>query len=257
MPGSFQNLGFDSPFVVEEDGVRSLHFTRGEVQSSMRAGRPDELELDYTRTMMGFLLLNPQPRAIGMIGLGGGSLAKFCHRHLASSRITVVENNPRVIALRDQFGIPCDDGRFTVVNGDGGAFIGKRAGAFDVLLVDAFDASGLPPQLCSQAFYDGCFRALVPGGLLVANLHADDVGHADYVQRIGASFRNNAMQVLAVEKSNCVVFAGRERAVTLEALRRLDWAGALDPEVQRQLRSEFAHIGWSAATITPHALARP
>lgn len=257
MPGSFQNLGFDSPFVVDEGGVRSLHFTRGEVQSSMRAGRPDELELDYTRTMMGFLLLNPRPRAIGMIGLGGGSLAKFCHRHLASSRITVVENNPGVIALRDQFGIPCDDGRFTVVNGDGGAFIGERAGAFDVLLVDAFDASGLPPQLCSQAFYDGCFRALVPGGLLVANLHADDVGHADYVQRIGASFRYNAMQVLAVEKSNCVVFAGRERAVTLEALRRLDWAGALNPKVQRQLRSEFAHIGWSAATITPQAPARP
>ena len=95
MTGPFENLNFDAPFVVNVDGVRSLHFTMGEVQSSMRTDRPDELELDYTRTMMGFLLLNPQPRAIAMIGLGGGSLAKFCHRHLPSARITAVENNPR------------------------------------------------------------------------------------------------------------------------------------------------------------------
>jgi spermidine synthase len=257
MPRSFQHLNFDVPFIVEEDGVRSLHFSLGEVQSSMRADRPDELELDYTRTMMGFLLLNPRPLSIGMIGLGGGSLAKFCHRHLPAARITVVDNNPGVVAVRDRFGIPGDDDRFRVVTGDGAAFIRESAGAFDVLLVDAFDASGLPPQLCCAAFYDDCFRALVPGGLLVANLHADDVGHADYVQRIGASFQGNAMQVLAVEKSNGVVFAGRGRPVTLEALRRLDWAVALDPKVQRQLRAEFAHIGWSAAKIPRPAPARP
>jgi spermidine synthase len=257
MPGSFHRLRFDVPFVVEEDGVRSLHFTHGEVQSSMRPNRPDELALDYTRTMMGFLLLQPTPRRIGMIGLGGGSLAKFCHRHLPSARITVVDNNPGVIALRGQFGVPADDGRFEVITGDGGAFIRECAGVFDVLLVDAFDASGLPPHLCSEAFYAGCFRALLPGGVLVANLHADDVGHADYVQRLGAAFRGNAMQVLSVEQSNCVVIAGRERPVTLEALRRLDWAGALDPKVQRQLRAEFAHIGWSAAKITPKAPVGP
>lgn len=257
MPGSFQNLNFDAPFVVNDDGVRSLHFTLGEVQSSMRADRPDELELDYTRTMMGFLLLNPQPRAIAMIGLGGGSLAKFCHRHLPSARITAVENNPGVIALREEFGIPADDGRFTVVCDDGAAFVARTPGAFDVLLVDGFDASGLPPQLASQAFYDACFRALVPGGLLVVNLHADDAGHEAATQRIARGFGGNAMQVLAVEKSNCVVFAGRELAVTLEALRGLGWSGALDAQVKRQLRAEFAHIGWSAVKIPRPGAARP
>ena len=82
MCGSFDNLRFESPFVLQDQGIRSLHFTHGEVQSSMRVGRPDELQVDYTRTMMGFLLLDPQPRRITMIGLGGGSLVKFCHRHL-------------------------------------------------------------------------------------------------------------------------------------------------------------------------------
>lgn len=249
MPGSFENLNFDAPFVVDENGVRSLHFTLGEVQSSMRADRPDELELDYTRTMMGFLLLVPRPREIAMIGLGGGSLAKFCHRHLPAARITAVENNPGVIALREQFGVPADDGRFRVVCDDGAAFAARSPGAFDVLLVDAFGASGQPPQLSSQGFYDACFRALVPGGLLVVNLHADDAGHLPNTQRIARSFGGNAMQVLAVEKSNCIVFAGRELAVTLQSLRGLGWADALDAQVKRQLRAEFAHIGWNAGKI--------
>lgn len=257
MTGPFENLNFDAPFVVNEDGVRSLHFTMGEVQSSMRADRPDELELDYTRTMMGFLLLNPQPRAIAMIGLGGGSLAKFCHRHLPSSRITAVENNPGVIALRREFGVPADDDRFQVVCDDGAAFVARSRGAFDVLLVDAFEASGLPPQLSSQVFYDACFRALVPGGLLVVNLHADDAGHEAATQRIARRFDGNAMQVLAVEKSNCIVFAGRELPVTLQALRGLGWSGALDAQVKQQLRAEFAHIGWNAMKIPCGTAPRP
>ena len=94
MCGSFDHLRFEVPFVLQDQGIRSLHFTHGEVQSSMRVARPDELQVDYTRTMMGFLLLNPRPRRITMIGLGGGSLAKFCHRHLRWARMTVVENNP-------------------------------------------------------------------------------------------------------------------------------------------------------------------
>jgi spermidine synthase len=237
--------------------VRSLHFTLGEVQSSMRADRPDELELDYTRTMMGFLLLNPQPKAIAMIGLGGGSLAKFCHRHLPGARITAVENNPHVIAMRAEFNIPADDDRLEVVCDDGAAFVARREAAFDVMLVDAYSASGLPPQLSSQEFYDACLRALVPGGLLVVNLHADDAGHEAATQRIARSFEGNAMQVLAVEKSNCIVLAGRQRAVTLEALRGLDWAGALDSQVKRQLRAEFAHIGWNALKIPCASTSRP
>ena len=74
MPGSFDQLSFEKPFLMEEDGVRSLHFTVGEVQSSMLLEQPDELAIDYTRTMMGFLLLNPSPRHITMICWPGPTL---------------------------------------------------------------------------------------------------------------------------------------------------------------------------------------
>jgi spermidine synthase len=248
MSGSFENLNLQAPFVVEDGQSRSLHFTHGELQSSMRLDRPDELAVDYTRTMMGFLLLHPSARQVAMIGLGGGSLAKFCHRHLPAARMTVVDNNPGVIALRREFGIPDDDARLSVRADDGAVFV-RTTSRIDVLLVDGFDQTGQPPALCSQAFYDDCFQALAPGGVLVVNLHFDHPEFDLFIERIAHSFKGNAMQVLSPEKGNCIVFAARRRPVTLQALRNPGWTAGLDAQAQRQLRNEFAQIGWTACPL--------
>ena len=234
MTGSFSDLRHEAPFIAQDGAVQSLHFSHGEVQSSMRVDRPDELQVDYTRTMMGFLLLQPQPRCIAMVGLGRGQVAEI---------------NPQVIALRGQFRIPEDDERLSVLAADGAQWV-RAARGLDVLLVDGFDAGGQPPALCSQAFYDDCFRALASGGVLVANLHHDHPEHPQFLGRIGQAFNGNAMQVVSREKGNCVVFAGRRRPVTLQALRSLAWAAALAPAAQRELRGEFAHIGWNACALT-------
>src|SRR3546814_14635441 len=91
----------------------------------MRIDDPDRLILDYTRRMMGFLLFNPSPRAIEIIGLGGGSLAKYCHRYLPDTSIVAVEIDPEVIAVREQFFMPRERDRFEFDVGDG-AEVGKR-----------------------------------------------------------------------------------------------------------------------------------
>ena len=83
--------------VSEEEGVRFLHLGGEHIQSAMRIDAPDELELDYTRTMMAFLLFHPRPRECLMIGLGGGSIPKFLFRRLPGVRTRVVELSPAVI----------------------------------------------------------------------------------------------------------------------------------------------------------------
>jgi spermidine synthase len=55
-----------------------MHFTSLATQSAMSLSEPDALIAQYTRKMMSFLLFNPDPKHIVMIGLGGGSLAKYC-----------------------------------------------------------------------------------------------------------------------------------------------------------------------------------
>ncbi len=133
------------PFVLETRRGVSLHFDHFAIQNSMSRRSPDELVLGYTRTMMGFLLLQPQPQPqhICMIGLGGGSQAKYCYRRLPESTITAIEISAEVIALRDVFRIPADDGRFKVMCADGAEYMRDAAVATDVILADAFGARGI------------------------------------------------------------------------------------------------------------------
>jgi hypothetical protein len=45
------------------------------------------------------------------------------------------------------------------------------------------------------------------------------------------------------------VLAGRRLPVTLQALRSRQWTGVLGAQAQRQLRGEFAGIGWNACRL--------
>ncbi len=244
LPGDFLSLQHVKPFVQDHGGTKSLHFTLGELQSRMVMRRPWRLEVDYTRTMMGFLLFKPAPLHIGMIGLGGGSLAKFCHRQLPASRMTVLEINPYVIALRHEFQIPDDDERFEVIAADGALFMHTEAPRFDVLLVDGFDQDGQPPALCSQRFYDDCFAALPDGGVLVVNLHYDHPDYPVLVERITRSFSGNALEVLSEEESNSIVFASSGPAISPRHMNLTKSLADLDEEARLQLRSELVRIVW-------------
>ena len=200
MPDTADAQQHVKPFIYETLTTKALHFSISEIQSRMQSQRPLALDLDYTRTMMGFLLFNDSPETIGMIGLGGGSLAKFCRAHLPAARIDVVEINPHVIALREVFHVPPDDAHFAVRRGDGAEFVRNPPHRMDVLMVDGYDADGIPPALCSQAFYDDCRTALLPDGLMVANLHAGHAEHVMHVERIRRAFDG---QVLAVPDTDC------------------------------------------------------
>ena len=242
--GGFESLQFDSPFVREAHGTRSLHFTYGELQSQMQTGSPWHLEVDYTRTMMGFLLFNNNPAVVGMIGLGGGSLVKFCYRYLVHARVMVAEINPHVIALRDTFQIPPDDERLQVIACDGARWVRDLPSTTDVLMVDGFDARGQSAQLCSQAFYDSCVQALSPRGLLVVNLHRDHLDYPLLLERINRSFNGATLEALAEEKSNGIIFAFKDATVLQPANSLRKSLQHLDPKARLQLTPELARILW-------------
>ncbi|WP_317205355.1 transferase spermidine synthase [Janthinobacterium sp.] len=195
------------PLVHTRGDRRSLEFQPGMIQSEMRLSRPDELVLRYARAMMCFVLFLPRPRHIVMVGLGGGSLAKFCYRHLPASDITVLELRADVIALREQFCIPPDDARFRVIHADAVAYLAGAPACADVLLVDGFDAGGLPPALGSARFYADCRRALRPGGVLVANIFSYDRHYGAMLGRLRLTFRGQICWFDGIAGNNRIVFA--------------------------------------------------
>jgi spermidine synthase len=242
MPDIQDSAQYAKPFVYESLRSKALHFSIDEIQSRMQIQDPHALDLEYTRTMMGFLLFNPAPLSIAMIGLGGGSLAKFCYRHLPRSRIQVVEINPHVIALRDEFHVPRDDERFTVMCGDGAQFVRLRAKRPDVLMVDGFDRQGLPSRLCSQRFYDDCADMLQPDGIMVVNLHFGHIGFDQLLERIRRSFNDVVLVVDDGELSNSIVFARKGHGFAPPRPVAMRRAMGLDAAAADQLLGAFARV---------------
>lgn len=187
------------PVIREGLRTRSLCFDAFGIQSSMRRSDPLELDLSYTRAMMSFQLFHSDPKDILIVGLGGGSLSKYCFHKFPSARVTTVEIDARVIALREWFVIPPDSERFRIVHADAAEYLSDRIGVADVILLDGFDAFGLPASLSSQSFYDSCHTALRSEGVLVANLLNNDprlTTHLDRLRRAcdGKLFRTMARE---------------------------------------------------------------
>ncbi|HKB83734.1 MAG TPA: polyamine aminopropyltransferase [Burkholderiales bacterium] len=197
--------------VSEQDGIRSLHLGSDTVQSSMKLDDPYELVLSYTRAMMAFLLFCPRPVHVLMIGLGGGSLPKFVYKHLPGTKTTIIESEPRVIAIaRQYFHLPPDDERLAVEAAEGGAWVAAHPDCCDVLMVDGYDGNEQVPELCSEDFYASAHAALTNNGVLVVNLWSADPRFDAYVQRIEGVFaavvcvpaqRRGNMAVLAFRRS--------------------------------------------------------
>jgi len=190
--------------VSEERGVRHLHVGGEAIQSAMRLDDPFALELDYTRCMMAFLLFHPRPRRALMIGLGGGSLAKFFHRRLAGLRTHVVEYDDRVIATaRALFHVPADDARLIVEHGDGVEALSPEC--CDLLVVDGFEDEATPAAMVSQAFFDASWWALEEPGVLVVNFMDDDPDFDRNLRRIERAFGGAVIAFQSLRDPNIVV----------------------------------------------------
>jgi spermidine synthase len=195
------------PFIYTNGHSASLHFDVLSVHSEMDVKAPCRLVLGYTQSMMGFLLFHQNPRTIAMIGLGGGSMPKYCHRYLPDASIVVLENNASVIALRDHFHIPPDDERLSIQLGDGADFVKRACQKYDVLVVDGFNRTGQPAQLCSQAFYDDCYEMLADDGIMVVNLIDNDYVSHLYIERMRRSFDGAVITIPAIDSLNKIVFS--------------------------------------------------
>jgi spermidine synthase len=213
-----QNPAHMRPFVEEFDGLLNLRFDMASVQSAMRLNKPNALELEYTRTMMRCLLFCAAPKSILMIGMGGGSLAKYAHHTLPQTDITVVEINPHVVALRDRFRVPPDGPRFRVLQADGADHVGDAARLglrCDTILIDAFHFNGAPAAIRSKAFFQACRALLSKPGVLVMNLESEPEQCQPVLARMRDAFDGAVSSVLIDSSGNRIAFAaGKDHLLT-------------------------------------------
>jgi len=201
----------------EEGPIRHLHLGSIWIQGSMLVDAPTELVHEYIQRMMAWLLL-VDPARVGtmramQLGLGAGSLSKFCYKELRMAHTLAIEINPQVlIACRGWFNLPTDNARLKVVLADAAEEIMKPAyqGTIDALQVDLYDEEAAAPVLDSADFYANCRKLLTEEGCMTVNLFGHVSSYKGTVERLAAAFGLDALWAFkATREGNTVVLAQR------------------------------------------------
>lgn len=202
---------YPKPFVIDDGKSRFLYFNVRLMQSEMSLKAPHDLAIRYTQKMMAFLLFQPRPKRIVLIGLGGGSLIKFCYQRMPGTQLTAVELDPNVIAFRDTFLLPPDNDRLQVLQADGAEFLESTDKGIDALLVDAFDKTGFAPSLANREFFDNAYAKLSGNGVLVINLAGEKETYAGLIGEAMHVFDDQVIVISVPDDGNHVLYAFKER----------------------------------------------
>lgn len=201
---------YRKPFVIDDGQMRRLYFSLSYVQSEMAIQEPDALNIAYTRKMMAFLLFVPHPRHVMIVGLGGGSLTKFCYRKLPHTRVTTIEISDDVIAFGELFGVPQADERLSIVHADAIEYLARTDERADVILIDGCGRHGVAPVFCDADFYRNLRARLRPNGMLVMNLVGANETSRTYVDLISDAFLDRIIVQDVSADGNRVAFAFNE-----------------------------------------------
>jgi len=202
---------YPKPFVIDDGKSRFLYFNVRLMQSEMSLKAPHDLAIRYTQKMMAFLLFMPRPKRLVLIGLGGGSLIKFCYRRMPGTQLTAVELDPDVIAFRETFLVPPDDERLQILQGDGAEFLEQVEKGIDALLVDAFDKTGFAPSLANRTFFENAYAKLSGNGVLVINLAGEKESYAGLIGEAMHVFDDQVIVISVPDDGNHVLYAFKER----------------------------------------------
>jgi len=163
---------YNTIVVTEDDqGLRTLRFEPGGArQSVVKVGDPDHLELPYARAMTVGLVVADRPRRVLVVGLGGGTIPGFLHKHYPQTKIDVVDIDPDVVAVAKKFFGFREEATLRAYVADGRRFVATHPNRYDMIFLDAFGADNIPYHLATREFLNLVRRALTPRGIVLANV---------------------------------------------------------------------------------------
>ncbi len=161
--------------IKDSGDFRSLYFASSTLQGRMSLSSPQKLVLAYTQYMLLALLIHPEPKNILIIGVGSGSFVRLFQHHFPLCRIDAVDYSQHIInAARGYFHLPEND-KISAHCEDGCQFLKNHEGSpYDLILVDAFNDSGMAPTVYSNQFFGLCANHLTENGVVSCNTWSGD-----------------------------------------------------------------------------------
>jgi len=195
--------------VYEDDRYRWMQTPVGTLHSLMDRRAPERLVLPYTAAMMAGLLFLDAPGSVLMLGLGGGSQARFLRHHFPDTPITAWERDAEVVAIaRRDFGLGEEDDGVRIIIDDARSVIDFDEPAADLILLDLFGAGGMSPWMREADIYKRCRRHLTRHGVLAVNFWIDeDDEFLEVLNGIQRAFEERTLLLAVPGYRNFVVLA--------------------------------------------------
>ena len=202
------HVGDNNLDVVDDGPFRSLHFNSLSIQSRMQRSEPERLVIEYTQAMMLALAFHMTPKRALLIGLGGGSQARFLLKHFPDCHIDVVEIEPAVTELAHHFFSLPHTERLLVHHTDTEGFIDHIdiQPTYDLVLIDAFDASGPVASIFNPGLLQSIQGLMTRDGICAINMWQTDArAYAALCHTIEASFQAPVYDIPLTEDPENIV----------------------------------------------------
>jgi spermidine synthase len=141
------------------------------LESAVDLDDPLKLVVHYTRTLFAGLFIQPTPKRVLMIGLGGAGFHRMFNAAYPEALLQTVELDPKVYELcQSHLGFK-PNAQTPVALMDGRLYVKRDKTQWDWLILDAFRGGFVPPHLKTEEFYRECAARLTDRGVFISNLH--------------------------------------------------------------------------------------
>ena len=117
------------------------------------------LFLPYSQLMVSSLAFVPNPKRALILGHGGGSFAKWLARYWPELEVDVVEFDPVVVRMAEEYFSYRAPPQHHVYVRDARAFLNQTEATYDLIWVDAFARHLVPFHLTTEEFFSELRRA--------------------------------------------------------------------------------------------------
>lgn len=155
--------------VYDEGPWRLLRFDRS-LQGGMLLTNPLLSPHTYPDYVHAAWLFNPNIRRVLMVGLGAGTMAKRILHDYPQASVDTVELDPVVADVARRFFAVTESPRHRIIVEDGRRFIRRTDATYDLIILDAYNAEGIPFHLATREFVALAKEHLAPGGIIAAHI---------------------------------------------------------------------------------------
>ncbi|MCP5500908.1 MAG: fused MFS/spermidine synthase [Leptospiraceae bacterium] len=169
-----KNSVYNSIEVVKQGNYLSLYFVnQGHryLESRSDLSNPEVLPVLYNRLMSTGFLYTPKQDSLLMLGLGGGGVSNYLHRHMPNLNLDLVDIDSEVVSCAIKYFGVKEDSKQKIYISDAKKFLAGSQKKYDVILGDTYRGGYIPTELMTEEYFRLLKSHLQDEGCFVSNLH--------------------------------------------------------------------------------------